>query len=199
MKIETLAVDCQKWFTDLKEKNKSPEQLLHEICNNCLVDWPILSTQLKSKSFLTLPASLGHHGNWKGGLFEHSLAVAFLLYIMTLQNNLSWEHIRSPLVIGLLHDVCKMEDYEQVETGTNEAEFVRSKQASYYPGHGVRSALLLADMGISLTKEERLCIVHHMGAYETDCWKEYSAAIKECPNVLYAHQADMIASQVEEV
>ena len=52
---------------------------------------------------------------------------------------------------------------------------------------------------ISLTGEEAACIVYHMGAYEKDMWDGYDAAIRQYPNVLYTHTADMLASKVDEV
>ena len=56
----------------------------------------------------------------------------------------------------------------------------------------IRALQLVPD----LTEEEMLCIRYHMGAYQTDEWNEFDAAIHKYPNVLYTHMADMGASKI---
>lgn len=149
---------------------------------------------LKSAKFFTLPASLKHHGNWPGGLFDHSLQVAIELQTLTDRLGLTWKDRHSPVRIGLLHDICKIKVPEEMCSDIN------PKGINLYPGHGLRSVMLLEDMGFfDLTLEERLCIFHHMGAFEKDWWNEFSVAVAQNPNVLYTHTADMIASQVKGV
>jgi hypothetical protein len=52
-------------------------------------------------------------------------------------------------------------------------------------------------MGVGLTEEEVACIIYHMGAFtDSKEWGDYNNAIRKYPNVLWTHQADMIASQI---
>lgn len=192
---EQMHKDCSECYEKLYQINANGHMGLFEKLNTKYLHFSdqVVEDLDRKFSFFHKPASLSHHGNWRGGLFQHSLKVAKGLLKFTIQRDLEWERNQSPLLIGLFHDLCKVEDYE-FNWMESEPKFVRSKKQSCYPGHGVRSILLLSDLGIELTKEERLCIIHHMGAFETDMWKEYSQAVLECPKVLYTHEADMLSS-----
>ena len=52
---------------------------------------------------------------------------------------------------------------------------------------------LCEEFGITLTREEKLCIRHHMGAYELTGipLRSYQQAVKDVPEVLLLHTADM--------
>ena len=68
-----------------------------------------------------------------------------------------------------------------------------------YPGHGDKSLIMLMGL-IDLTEEEKMCIRYHMGAFtDKSEWEFYSRAVQRCPNVLWTHTADMIASQIKGV
>ena len=42
-----------------------------------------------------------------------------------------------------------------------------------------------------------MCIRYHMGAFtEKEEWRLYTRAVNQFPNVLWTHQADMIASHI---
>ena len=75
-----------------------------------LQKWPKLIAWLEEKEYFTAPASKNHHGAREGGLIEHSLQVAYELERITVKMGLRWERPESPEIIGLLHDVCKMDD-----------------------------------------------------------------------------------------
>lgn len=152
---------------------------------------------LESAGYYTAPASKGHHGAYEGALFEHSLQVAYELINLTARLGLKWERKESPGIIGLLHDVCKLDDYVLKET--EEATEIVWNQERTWPGHGSKSLIML--MGhIELTEEEKMCIMYHMGAFvDSKEWEFYSRAVKKYPNVLYTHTADMIASQIKGV
>jgi hypothetical protein len=65
-------------------------------------------------------------------------------------------------------------------------------------GHGDKS-LYFASQLLTLTQEEADCILCHMGAFMgNEHWKQYIDAIRRSPNVLWMHQADMLASHVLE-
>lgn len=121
---------------------------------------------------------------------------------------LKWQRKESPAVVGMLHDVCKMDDYviqqEIVSVDQDGGPVYGQGQAVWnedalWPGHGDKSLIML--MGhIELTVEEKLCIRYHMGAFtDSKEWKFYTEAVKKCPNVLYTHTADMIATKIKGV
>ena len=143
--------------------------------------------------FCSSPASTKFHGNYAGGLFDHSLAMTVALLELTDKLNLKWDTAYSPIKIGMLHDLCKLGIYKENKHEDGSIEYTHEK--SYIPGHGIKSAIL-AQRICKLSSEECVCITHHMGAYEKECWNEYDLAIKKYPNVLYTHTADMIASKI---
>lgn len=138
--------------------------------------------------FLTAPASTKYHGACEGGLYMHSVAVADTLVDFTKKLGLQWQKERSPYIVGMFHDLCKVDQYTQTEDGYEHDEDILLK------GHGEKSIMLLSQF-MALTEEEIMCIRYHMGAYETENWKQFDLAIKKYPNVLFTHTADMYASK----
>lgn len=150
------------------------------------------------------PASTKYHGNYIGGLFVHSCNVTDTLVELTENNNLTWGRKESPYIIGMFHDLCKMDQYKTLEEwgDSNGSEFeVISAQVKFeyneevlYKGHGDKS-VILASTYLKLTPEEVACIRYHMGAFtEKEDWKYYNRALTAFPNVLWTHNADMIAT-----
>lgn len=160
-----------------------------------LTDVSNLVAALDEMGFFEAPASTKYHGNYPGGLFDHSFAVAKSLVSLTKRMELKWEKPHSPYLIGMLHDICKCDQYKQKEDGTY--DYVANLPLV---GHGDKSVILAQTM-CKLTEEEILCIRWHMGAYETDTklWNNYGAAIEKYPNVLWTHTADMVASRILKV
>ena len=149
---------------------------------------------LEQIGFYEAPASKGHHGAYPGGLFDHSLFVTRELINITDSLRLTWERRESPLVVGMLHDICKVDDYVWEKDGEGEKPAYNRERS--LPGHGDKSLEILAGH-IILTDEEKLCIRYHMGAFtDRSEWEFYTRAVQRCPNVLYTHMADMIASQI---
>lgn len=147
---------------------------------------------LKNAGFFTLPASTQFHGAKDGGLYNHSLAVAETLLILTDRNHLKWDRPGSPVIVGLFHDLCKLEAYESAPGGWVH----RDSRNQLYTGHGEKSVLMLAPW-MPLTAEEVACIRWHMGAFDDrEQWSHYTAAVRQFPNVLWTHQADMIAAHI---
>lgn len=170
---------------------------------------PELGDWLVENKFFECPASINHHGNEPGGLYEHSRLVAHELSLLTEKLGLEWKRKESPNVIGLLHDVCKMDNYKQVvdEPGTEMfggGVAGRTYKWIYNPepicdGHGDKSLMMLSTV-LQLTEEEMFCIRFHMGSFtDSSQWKFYNAAIKKYPNVLFTHTADMLVSQIRGV
>lgn len=148
--------------------------------------------------YFVCPAAASHHGNHIGGLYEHSKQVAIELHKMTVRLGLEWEEKDSPLIIGLLHDLCKLDQYLIKET--EDGYKIEYNKEQLLSGHGDKSLIIAMDFMEYLTDEEQACIRYHMGAFTDEKeWKYYTRAVKKYPNVLFTHTADMIASQIMDV
>ena len=162
-----------------------------------MVDW------LMTNGFFTAPASTKFHGNHEGGLLEHSASVMKFLVQLTEDNHLIWRNARSPYIIGMFHDLCKIDQYRHPATGMTADGFqIYDPTAWEYrtdtllKGHGDKSVMLLSQF-YTLTEEEIMCIRYHMGAFtDKSEWNDYTRAVRQYPNVLWTHQADMLASHV---
>ena len=193
MMVQTINdAKVQKMFDESVGKYITPE----------FKDWLI------KNGFFIKPAAIKHHGNFTGGLFQHSYSVMNALVEMTKQLGFTWQNERSPYIVGMFHDLCKMDDYidENAEnivmmgTGSpiSQNPSWNYNQDSILKGHGEKSVMLLSQF-MTLTEEEIYCITFHMGAYETEKWNQYDAAIRKYETVLWTHTADMYASKVEGV
>lgn len=160
------------------------------------------------EGFFTAPASTKYHGAYEGGLYDHSATVTERLIRLTEDNCLHWQRRESPFIVGMFHDLCKIDQYKKVG-GTvlvHQGTQLTSPIGSHYEyntntvlkGHGSKSVMLISQF-ITLTEEEMLCIRYHMGAYEKEEWSEFDAAIRKYQNVLWTHHADMLASKVDDV
>lgn len=150
-----------------------------------------IADELKEIGFFDAPASTKYHGNYPGGLFDHSFAVTKSLLSLTKRMELKWERPQSPYLVGMLHDLCKCDQYIRREDDTYEYN-----TGLTLTGHGDKS-VIMAQKFISLTEEEILCIRWHMGAFDDkQNWNSYGAAIEKFPNVLYTHTADMMAARI---
>lgn len=142
----------------------------------------------------------------EGGLFDHSYMVARYLKKLTEDCRLDWQNQRSPLLVGMFHDLCKMDNYQHpVVAETLGGEEIRDDSKWEYAmdtllkGHGDKSVMVLAQY-FKLTEEEIMCIRYHMGAFcDKSEWNDYTRAVHKYTNVLWTHQADMLASHVEGV
>ena len=68
-------------------------------------------TYLLANGFFSAPASTKYHGAYEGGLFDHSFAVMNFLVDLSAKNNIKWKRAESPFIIGLFHDLCKIDQY----------------------------------------------------------------------------------------
>lgn len=163
-------------------------------------------TYLLANGFFRSPASTKYHGAYEGGLFDHSLMVMNSLVDLSAKNGLKWQRAESPFIVGMFHDLCKIDQYrhpvkETIADWYGECPVYDEQAWEYNPdtqfkGHGDKSIILLSQH-IVLTEEEALCIRYHMGAFvEKDEWRDYTNAIHRYANVLWTHHADMLASHV---
>ena len=167
---------------------------------------PYLKKFIETSDFTTAPASTKYHGSYPGGLLEHSVNVMYELCKLTENNHLSWYRPESPIIVGLFHDICKVDAYKRKEAGYlmypnediklyNGYEY---NNETLFKGHGDKSVMMLASL-IQLTEEEVACIRYHMGAFtDKEEWNDYTRAIHKYPNVLWTHHADMIATHIME-
>lgn len=149
--------------------------------------------------YFTAPASIHHHGRYEGALFDHSYYVAKLLCEFTHKLDLKWRdgrEDRSPVIVGLFHDLCKVDNYTIVSYDMGETEYWDYNNASILPGHGDKSVMML-QQHMDITEEEMMCIRWHMGAFEGEkVFNNYGRAVSQYPNVLWTHTADMVAARI---
>lgn len=158
---------------------------------------------LMAYGFFTAPASTKYHGNYEGGLLEHSYMVTKYLLTLTQDNHLIWCKSRSPYIVGMFHDLCKIDQYRHPASDlvVDGMLLPDPSKWEYNPdtllkGHGDKSVMLLSQF-YTLTEEEIMCIRYHMGAFtDKSEWNDYTRAVRQYPNVLWTHQADMLASHV---
>ncbi len=130
---------------------------------------------LLSSDFFTAPASTKFHSAYEGGLAEHSLKVykRFLKMIISEYGD-NYTHVisnESIALIGLLHDVCKVNcykvDYRNVkdENGnwTKQPYYTFDEELPY--GHGEKSVYIISSF-VKLTREEAIAINWHMGGFD---------------------------------
>ena len=170
------------------ETTKQIYELIPTIMPKECNDW------LRLIGYYEKPASVKYHGTESGDLLKHSIEVAKQLNWITKRLGLKWEREESPILVGLLHDVCKCDDYI---FSNNKWDYNPNKIMN---GHGDKSVMMLAGH-IRLTEEEMYCIRFHMGSFSSskEEWNYYSKAVNKYPNVLYTHTADMIASQINNI
>ena len=142
---------------------------------------------LISNGFFTAPASIHHHGAYTGALFDHSFAVTKTLLSFTERLGLSWMKERSPYIVGMFHDLCKIDNYTKKSkpalSPLLEGDSWEYNNAALLPGHGEKSVIML-QQHMNLTDEEMLCIRWHMGAFDDkEHWNSYGRSVTHFPNV----------------
>lgn len=172
-------------------------EMMDELCSSLEhgEEFKELRNYLNDHEFDQMPASANHHLNFKGGLIIHSVNVALELHELTENLGLKWQRKESPIIIGLLHDLCKLGAYRW-DSRSNKWVY-NDRQDFDIGGHGIASVVIAQGL-VRLTEEEIYCIRYHMGAYEQKDWTRLDKAIKKYPNVLWTHTADMVASKLME-
>ena len=166
---------------------------------------------LEDGSFFDMPASTKYHGNYDGGLAEHSLnvykALVKLRGLYEQQFGSGKLPLSSIIITSLCHDFCKIDFYKKemknvknVETGKWEVKEVYGYNDQLGMGHGEASVFLLREF-VPLSREEILAIRWHMGAYDSAVkGGDYSMNIakKQTPLVELLQMADSWASNFME-
>lgn len=152
-----------------------------------------LLSYLVDKGFLEAPASTKYHGSYEGGLAEHSVNVMNRLMKKEVLQGYTKETIA---IVGLLHDVCKVDLYKpQLEKEKIAYEY---NTKSFPAGHGEKSIFIIQRF-MNLTDEEILAIRWHMGAFDDAVRggsRDINAAYKRSKLAVYLHLADMAANPI---
>lgn len=128
---------------------------------------------LESTDFFTAPASTRFHGNYAGGLVEHSMKVYEILVEKVKNSSKKIEVSDDTLkIVALLHDVCKANFYKIDYRNAKNALGVWEK-VPYYTvddtipyGHGEKSVMMITEY-MKLTSEEKYAIQLAYGIHRT--------------------------------
>ena len=152
---------------------------------------------LESTDFFEAPASTRFHGNFEGGLLEHSMKVYEILKTKVEDND-------SVKIVALLHDICKTNfyktDYRNVKNnGVWEQVPYYTVEDTIPYGHGEKSVMMISEF-IKLTPEEKYAIRWHMGFTEPkELYGTIGQAYKKYPLALYIHEADLEATYIYDI
>ena len=161
----------------------------------------ILINFIEKTDFYKAPASTRYHGDYEGGLMEHSMKVYEILKEKVKHSSLEIEVSEDTLkIVALLHDICKVNFYK-VDYRNAKNELGVWEKVPYYTiedtipyGHGEKSVMMLTEY-IKLTSEEKYCIRWHMGFTEPkELYNTLGAAFKKYPLALLLHEADLEAT-----
>ena len=156
---------------------------------------------LESTDFFTAPASTRFHGDFAGGLVEHSMKVYEILVQKVKTSSKPIEVSEDTLkIVALLHDVCKANFYKIDYRNAKNALGVWEK-VPYYTvedtipyGHGEKSVMMITEY-MKLTSEEKYAIRWHMGYTEPkELYNTIGAAYKKYPLALLVFEADLEAT-----
>lgn len=170
-----------------------------------LLEW------LEESDFFTAPASTRFHGNYEGGLCEHSVNV----YEELVRLSKAYPEVRiqaeSAAIVTLLHDLCKIGCYKQELKSRKTGRTKRDGKPEWenyigytfeedfcYGGHGSKSVYLIQKF-MNLTEAEAVAINCHMGAWDRSPG-DYSLgpAFEQYPLAWLVHVADESATYIRE-
>ncbi|MBP3463169.1 MAG: HD domain-containing protein [Clostridia bacterium] len=153
---------------------------------------------IEKTDFFKAPASTRFHGNYEGGLLEHSMKVYEILKQKVANSVVELEIGDDTLIIvALLHDICKVNFYK-VDYRNAKNERGEWEKVPYYTvedtipyGHGEKSVMMLTEY-MKLTSEEKYAIRWHMGFSEPkELYNTLGQALKKYPLALMLYEADL--------
>ena len=165
-----------------------------------------VSQFIEKTDFYKAPASTRFHGNYEGGLLEHSMKVYEILKHKVekaiVDLNVSDDTV---IIIALLHDICKV-NYYKVDYRNAKNERGEWEKVPYYTvddtipyGHGEKSVMMLTEY-MKLTSEEKYAIRWHMGFTEPkEVYNTLGQAFKKYPVALMLHEADLEATYLFDI
>ena len=186
---------------------------------------------IRKSDFYTAPASTRFHNAKEGGLLEHSLNVYELLSKKLHTEGTLWNDIMKEkkiteenlLIIGLLHDICKVNYY--VQDYKNQKTYDKEVVSTYSPqerkrdskgeyvwetvpvytvedqmpyGHGEKSVMII-EAYMTLKWSEKFAIRWHMGfSTPKEEWNILSDAMRKYPIIMAIMEADLEATHILE-
>lgn len=158
----------------------------------------------ENSDFFVAPASTKYHSAYEGGLCQHSINV-----YECLKSYCERERVRdqygisvsdeSIAIVGLLHDICKVNIYETSFRNAKNDQGVWEK-VPYYAfndnlpyGHGEKSVYIISGF-MRLTREEAFAIRWHMGFSGEENKNTIGKALEMFPLALAVNIADMEAT-----
>lgn len=154
--------------------------------------------------FFTAPASTRYHGNYEGGLCEHSLNVYDCLVDQLARPRVKETYgihysEESVAIAALLHDLCKVNFYKtsfrnvKNEQGRWESVPYYTIEDSLPYGHGEKSVYIVSGY-MRLTRDEAFAIRYHMGFSGTEDPGNVGRALEMFPLAWALCVADMEAA-----
>ena len=170
---------------------------------------------LEKYGFFEAPAAALHHCNYEGGLCEHSLNVAEELLALTKNNNVSWKNKETPILVGLMHDLCKVKLYKPGFKNVKNEETGKWEKVPSYTvedasdltalgNHGDRSTIMFALLLMGKDPFESPAMVEllsgirfHMGFSQDGDVRAYSNAMTVNNTLPWVNLADTLAANKE--
>ena len=183
-------------------KEKEVNRFINLLKQTEKINIDLLINYLENETdFFVAPASSNYHGNYYGGLLEHSL----LVYdnMVKINNMLINPFNKNELIIsGLLHDICKSNFYtDSIRNKKIDNKWV---QEPYFAvddmnplGHGEKSVIIIQQF-IKLNENELYAIRWHMMSYD-DVTRGYTGnlsltnALTKYPIITLIHMADLFS------
>ena len=158
---------------------------------------------LKKSDFFTAPASTRYHGNYDGGLVDHSLHVYDCLKdYLERQRTKEIYHMDysedTVATVALLHDVCKIHVYKKsmrnrkINGEWHEVPYFEFDDKMPY-GHGEKSVYMITPY-MKLSREEAFAIRYHMGFSGSEPAQNVGYTFEHFPLAFALGTADMEAT-----
>lgn len=166
-----------------------------------LLDW------LEKSDFYEAPASTKYHGNYEGGLLEHSLNVYDCIKRIAANYEDKNVSAESLAIASLFHDVCKVNFYQKGyrnvkdESGHWVQKEIYEINEKFPIGHGEKSCIILQWFFKKLEVPELLAIRYHMGSFDAAVKGGdfgISKAYEMAPLAVMLHLADLEATYLWE-
>lgn len=179
-----------------------------------------LIKKLESSDFFTAPASTKYHGSFEGGLCAHSISVYYnLKNLITMKGMESTIDPDTILILGLLHDMSKMNFYKKdyrnkkvySEGGSKYDEggrydWVAEQTYSVIPqderflfGNHEETSEYMVSQYVPLSYIESAAIINHHAGMSFDSTEIAPQILQRYPIAALLHIADMLAAYIENI